>query len=232
MNKIIFSTGLLLSLSIAALSQGTTKDYEAPEAFSAKFEDGSKIDYTLSNRNPDKLAHLCIYFPANISFTLLPGNKQSIYALDLIGLTYYQPNLFYAEASAGFSPLDWDVSALIFFKEWSTVSKQSITLKWQKNKNYTTYFQSPSVDMPVKSYVGVHLGYGWRNFGTINSDVKVPTNYYGGYTSLPETYIYNAPQITIGIGYLGVEHYTLFTTVNNKTRTYSCLLYTSDAADE
>lgn len=187
-------------------------DYDAPEAFSASFHDGSSIDYTLSHRNPDEVARLSVFFPANFSMAFPQGNPQ-VFEIDELGASYYFPGRFYAEGNYGFSsstsPSDWDVTALIFIKKWGKKATQRITLKSVHNTDY----ESPYVDMPKKEYFGIHLGYGDRTFGTVNAALD---NY-----AFQQNYTPYAPEIVAGVGFLGVDHYTLFTSVQNKTRTHT-----------
>jgi len=187
-------------------------DYDAPEAFSAYFHDGSTIDYTLSHRNPDEVARLSVCFPANFSMAFPQGTPQ-VFEIDELGVSYYYPGIFCAEGDYGFSsstsPSDWNISALIFITKKAKKSTQRITLKSVHNTDY----ESPYVDMPERGYFGIHLGYGNRTFGTVNAALA------NG--ELQESYTPTAPEMVIGVGFLNVEHYTLFTSVKNKTRTHT-----------
>lgn len=208
-------------------------DYDAPEAFTASFEDGSNIDYTLSNRNPDKIARLTVWIPSNFNFSVTsspngPSAPLGLVNWDLIGASWYQPDIFYLETNIGFTPVDFDVNGMIFFKEWSKVGQMKVVLKSTASGNVRTNYVS-KVDMPAKAYLGVHLGFGIRNWGNVTNSSNVTSTYTDPNTfqsvtvtdGLSESYTYNTPQITVGLGYMGILHYTMFTSNNNRTRTTS-----------
>lgn len=196
-------------------------DYEAPQAFTANFEDGSTIDYVLAHRNPDEIARFSLFFPANFNYAV-SGAYTGFFGIDLIGASYYQPNVFNVQIEAGFTPVDWDLSGLLFFKKWNKMGKQRIVLNSSRSGNVQTNFVAYQT-MPKKRLLGLHVGYGERTFGTITQQSEFNYTYMGGTSTgvgtINNSYTYNATQITLGLGLMNIEHYSIFTSVQNKTKT-------------
>ena len=127
--RYVFTILLLFVMSITCFGQQNT----------AKFKDGTAIDYELVEKNPDNM------------------NQFNISLLSGLNFTYFKPNSFFVTAKYGI----WRYGAegLIFFKSFEQEKEKNYSIKSISTgyREITSYVIKPVVT--VKTYVGVHTGY-------------------------------------------------------------------------
>lgn len=147
------------------------------QRYTASFEDGVKVDYEIISDKFEKCKPVNILFGGFICNSAEASGKG-------LGISYYQPDKFFASARVGFlAGFGYFVEGTYFIQSWDKIKKTSFSVKSEYVGNNTVKKYVIKYDIPKQKHWGPHIGYESINpFYT--EDVK------GG------------GMLTIGLGYL------------------------------
>lgn len=110
----------------------------------AKFNDGTVIDYEIVEKNPDKVSQY------NISF------------LNGFNLNYFKPNKY--SVTANYAIWKYGVEGIVYFSSFEKEKAKNIAIKSEHTgyRTVTNYMIKPV--LPVKTSIGIHLGYNYCDY--------------------------------------------------------------------